>query len=181
LKPGKQRASRLWISPYGDKTPIIHPAAFVDISARIIGDVTVEEEACIMPMAVLRADSGRILVGARSSILDLVLLEAPLDHPVVIGEETLVSHGAIIHGAHIEDRVLIGIGAIILDGASIATGSIIGVGSLVTAGTIIPPNSLALGVPARIVRETTEAERKGLLPQLQEIREKVRNLSLRLP
>jgi len=165
-----------WISPYKDKVPSLHPDAFLDISVRIIGDVHVDEGASIWPMAVLRADSDVIHVGRGAAILDLALLEAPEGHPVWIGDEALISHGAIIHGARIQSKSLVGIGSIILDGALVSTGSIIGAGSLVTPGTEIPPDSLVLGVPGKIIRTTTPKERASIIDQLQELHEKSRLL-----
>lgn len=161
-----------WITPFKDKVPFIHPKAFVDVSARIIGDVLVEEGASIWPMAVLRADDNGIRIGRRAAILDLVLLEAPKGHPVLIEDEALVSHGAIVHGAHIQSRALVGIGAIVLDGAVVGTGSIIGAGSIVTPGTRIPGNSLVLGVPGKIIRETGPEERHSISKQLEELQQK---------
>jgi carbonic anhydrase/acetyltransferase-like protein (isoleucine patch superfamily) len=165
-----------WITPFGDKTPTIHPSAYVDVSTRIIGDVEVEEGVSIWPMSVLRADSAPIRICRRAAVLDLALLEAPEGHPITVGEEAIVSHGAKIHGAKIESRALVGIGAIVLDGAVISSGSIIGSGSLVTPGTVIPPNSLVLGVPAKIVRQTTEADRENILRQVEELYSKSRLL-----
>jgi carbonic anhydrase/acetyltransferase-like protein (isoleucine patch superfamily) len=149
-----------WISAYGDKEPQIHPEAFVDVSARIIGEVQVEEGASLWPMAVLRADSAPIRIGRRAAILDLSLLEAPEGHPVWVGEEALISHGAVIHGARVESRALVGIGA----------------GSLVTAGTHIPPDSLVLGIPGKVVRKTTPQEKQSLLDQIEELHRKSRSL-----
>lgn len=165
-----------WITSYRGKAPNIHPDAFVDISSRIIGDVKVEEGTSIWPMAVLRADSAKIRIGRRAAVLDLALLEAPDGNPVLVGEEALISHGAIVHGAQIQPRVLVGIGAIILDGVLISTGSIIGAGTLVTLGTRIPPNSLVLGVPGKVIRETTPQERQTILDQLEELHQKSRHL-----
>jgi len=165
-----------WISAYGDKEPQIHPEAFVDVSARIIGEVQVEEGASLWPMAVLRADSAPIRIGRRAAILDLSLLEAPEGHPVWVGEEALVSHGAVIHGARVESRALVGIGAIVLEGALISTGSLIGAGSLVTAGTHIPPDSLVLGIPGKVVRKTTPQEKQSLLDQIEDLHRKSRSL-----
>jgi carbonic anhydrase/acetyltransferase-like protein (isoleucine patch superfamily) len=165
-----------WITPYGDKVPNIHPNAFIDISARIIGDVQVAEEASIWPMAVLRADSAQIRIDRRAAVLDLSLLEAPEGYPVWVEEESLISHGALIHGACIKSRALVGIGAIILEGALVSTGCIIGACSLVIAGTHIPPNSLVLGVPGKVIRETTPQERQTLLDQVEELNRKSRYL-----
>ena len=166
----------MWITPFGDKVPDIHAEAFVDVSARIIGAVRVDEGASIWPMAVLRADAAEVNVGIRAAVLDLALLESPEGHPVHVGERALVSHGAIVHGAIIESRALVGIGAIVLDGAVIGRGSIIGAGSLVTPRVRIPSNSLVLGVPGKVVRETTPQERQTIMDQLEELYEKSRQL-----
>ena len=162
------------ISSFQEMTPIIHPDAFVDISARIIGATRLAEGASVWPMAVLRADGAEISVGSRGAVLDLALLDAPEGYPVCIGENSLVSHGAVIHGAKIEHSVLVGIHAIVLDGAVVSSGSIVGANSLVTAGTVIPPNSLVLGTPGKVVRETTPRERENVLLQVEELFEKSR-------
>jgi carbonic anhydrase/acetyltransferase-like protein (isoleucine patch superfamily) len=162
------------ITPFGGKIPAIHPKAFVDISARIIGDVSVGSGASIWPGAVIRADSEFIRIGERAVVLDLALMEAPEGHPAILEDEALVSHNAVIHGAYICSRALIGIGAIILDGAVISSGSIIAAGSLVPPGTEIPPNSLVMGVPGKRVRAITEDERRSIMTQLQEVFKKSR-------
>jgi carbonic anhydrase/acetyltransferase-like protein (isoleucine patch superfamily) len=162
------------ITPFCDKIPRIHVDAFVDPSARIIGDVTIEEGVSIWPMTVLRADSGAIHIGRKAAVLDLSLVEAPAGHPVMIDDKALISHRAVIHGAHIQGSTLIGIGAIILDGAVISSGSVIGAGSVIPPGTRIPPNSLVMGIPGRVVRETTEKERALILEQIRELYAKSR-------
>ena len=162
------------ITPFYDKYPVVHPDAFVDCTARIIGDVIIEEGVSIWPMVVIRADSESICIKKSSAILDLSMVEAPSTYPVIIDEETLISHRAVIHGAHIQKRALIGIGAIILDGAVISSGSIVGAGSVVPPGTRIPPNSLVMGMPGKIVRETTGEERAFILKQAQELYAKSR-------
>jgi carbonic anhydrase/acetyltransferase-like protein (isoleucine patch superfamily) len=157
------------ITPFQDKTPNIHPDAFIDRSARIIGDVIIDKGANIWPMAVLRADSAKIMVGRNAAILDHALVEAPEGFPVIIEMEALISHHAVIHGAQVKSGALVGIGSIILDGAIISSGSIIGAGSVVPPGTRIPPNSLVMGMPGKIVRETTEDERARILVQINEL------------
>ena len=147
----------------------------MDVSARIIGDVTIARGCSVWPMAVIRADSASIRIGIRSAVLDLALIEAPKGHPVLLEDEVLVSHGAMVHGASIETGVLVGIGAILLDGVHIAAGSIIGAGSLVTAGTRIPPCSLVLGSPGKVIRQTTEQERENIRLQIAELFEKSRS------
>jgi carbonic anhydrase/acetyltransferase-like protein (isoleucine patch superfamily) len=162
------------ITPFHDKTPKIHPDAYVDCSSRIIGDVIIEEGVSVWPMVVLRADSAAIYIKRSAAILDLSLVEAPKGYSVTIEEEALISHRAVIHGAHVQKRALVGIGAIILDGAVISSGSIIGAGSVVAPGTRIPPNSLVMGIPGKVVRETTEAEREFILEQIRELYSKSR-------
>ena len=162
------------ITSFNNKTPIVHPDAFVDRSARIIGDVIIEERASVWPMVVLRADTESIRIKKDSAILDLSLVEAPAKHPVTIEEETLISHRVVIHGAQVQKRVLIGIGAIVLDGAVISSGSIIAAGSVIAPGTRVPPNSLVMGMPGKIVRETTEKERDFILEQICELLTKAR-------
>jgi len=157
------------ITPFNGKMPSIHCDAFVDLSARVIGDVTIEEGASIWPMAVIRADSANIHISRNAAVLDLSLVEAPAGHPVIIDEETLISHRAVIHGAQIQKRVLVGIGAIILDGAVVSSGSIVAAGSVVAPGTRIPPNSLVVGMPGKVVRGTTEKERGLVLEQVHEL------------
>ncbi len=153
---------------------MVHPDAFVDRTARIIGDVTIEGGVSIWPMVVIRADSEAICIKKNSAILDLSLVEAPTKYPVMIDEETLISHRAVIHGAYVQKGALIGIGAIILDGAVISSGSIIGAGTVVPPGTNIPPNSLVIGMPGKIVRETTGEERDFILEQIRELHAKSR-------
>ena len=147
-----------FITQFDNVAPEIHDSVYVDISARIIGSVSIAEGANIWPMAVLRADSSSITIGKRVAILDLAFIEAPEGYPVVIEAEALISHGAIIHGARVESQSLVGIGAIVLDGALISSGSIIGAGSFIAAGAHIPPNSLVMGTPGRVIREVKPGE-----------------------
>lgn len=163
-----------FISSLGKRSPSIDGRAFVDVSARIIGDVVIEGDASIWPMAVLRADSSSIHIGRGSAVLDLALLEAPSGYPVRIEGGALISHGAIVHGAHICRNVIVGMGAIVLDGVTVSSGSIIAAGAVVTAGITIPENSLVMGTPGRILRETTPGERLSIQAQLSELYEKSR-------
>ena len=168
--------NRPWITAFEGRTPQIHPEAFVDVSARIIGDVGLARGTSVWPMAVLRADSDEIRLAARAAVLDLALVEAPTSQPVHIGEEALISHGAMVHGARVESRALVGVGAIVLDGAVVGEGSLIGAGALITPGLKIPPNSLVLGSPGRIIRETTPEDRARLLEQIEELYQKSRQM-----
>jgi carbonic anhydrase/acetyltransferase-like protein (isoleucine patch superfamily) len=131
----------------------------------VIGDVLVAEGVSIWPMAVVRADAAGTVIGRRSAILDLALLESPAGSPVTIGVGSIISHGAVVHGASIASGVLVGIGAIVLDDAVVGEGSIVAAGAVVTPRTVIPPNSLVLGSPGKVVRETTPEEREGVRQQ----------------
>ncbi len=153
------------ISSFQGSTPVIHRTAFIHDSARVIGHVVVGEGASIWPMAVVRADEARTVIGKGAAVLDLSLLESPAGSPITIGQGSIVSHGAIVHGARIGSGVLVGAGAIVLDDAVLAEGSIIAAGAVVTPRMVVPSNSLVLGSPARVVRQTTPEEREGVREQ----------------
>jgi carbonic anhydrase/acetyltransferase-like protein (isoleucine patch superfamily) len=163
---------RPYISPFAGRHPRIHPDAFVDISARLIGRVILEAGASVWPGAVLRADDEEIRVGAASAILDLCLLEAPAGRPVVVEAGALVSHHACLHGAIVRGGALVGIGAIVLDGAVVGEGALVGAGALVPPGMEVPPGVLVLGQPAKVVRELRPSERENVVRQLADLRAK---------
>lgn len=140
---------------------MVSQAIFVAPNATLLGDISLGEETSIWYGAVVRADKDRIEVGPRSNIQDNCVIHTSSVHPVRIGRNVSVGHGAILHGCTIEDDVLVGMGAIILNGAVIGEGSIVGAGALVSEGKQIPPHSLVLGVPGRVVREVTDEECSG--------------------
>jgi gamma-carbonic anhydrase len=144
------------------KRPVIPPSAFVAPNATIVGDVTLGEESSVWYQAVLRGDINRIVIGARSNIQDGAVVHLADDYPVLVGEYVTVGHKAILHACTVEDEVLVGMGATVLDGAVIGAQSIIGAGALVTGGKVIPPGSMVLGSPARVVRALSAEERQGL-------------------
>jgi carbonic anhydrase/acetyltransferase-like protein (isoleucine patch superfamily) len=127
---------------------------FVACNATIIGNITFGKEVGIWFGAVIRADKDRISIGDRSNIQDNCIVHTSKGYPVTLGSEVSVGHGAILHGCTIQDHVLVGMGAVILNGARIGNGSIIGAGAVVTEGTDIPPNSVVVGVPGKIVKQT---------------------------
>jgi len=153
------------IRQFQGKTPHVPGSAFVEASAQVIGDVTLGEGASVWFNAVLRGDVGPIKVGARSNIQDLAMVHGTFDRGTfaVIGEDVTVGHSAILHGCTIEDRVLIGMGAIVLDASVIGHDSIVGAGALVTAGQVFPPRSMILGSPAKVKRPLTDAEVASIL------------------
>ncbi len=141
-------------------TPRVAQSAYLAETAVLVGDVEVGEGASVWYGAVLRGDMGQIRVGARTNIQDLAMVHMTegMSH-ALIGEDVTVGHSAIIHGATIGPRCLIGMGAIILDNAEIGADVLIGAGALVTPRTVIPPGVLVLGTPGKVVRELSPEER----------------------
>ncbi len=144
---------------YNGVSPQIHETVFVAPGVFLIGDVRIGEESNIWFNSVLRGDINPIRIGKRTNIQDLSLLHTSTGRtPCVIGDEVTVGHRVILHGCEIADRVLIGMGSIIMDGVKVGEDSIIGAGSLVTENTIIPSRCLAIGSPCRVKRELKEEE-----------------------
>lgn len=139
-------------------TPSIDPSAFCAPGAHVYGDVTIGPDAVVMFGTVIRAELDRIVIGARTNIQDNSVLHCDEGIPCLIGSDATVGHAAVVHGATVGDHCLIGIGARVLNGATIGDGAWVAAGGLVTEGTEIPPWTLALGVPAKPVRELTEDE-----------------------
>ncbi|MFC3580453.1 gamma carbonic anhydrase family protein [Sphingomonas hylomeconis] len=139
------------------KRPTLAAGAWIAPSADLIGDVQLGEDANVWFGAVLRGDNTPILVGARSNIQEGAMGHSDPGAPLTIGADCTIGHHAILHGCRIEDRVLIGMGAIVLNRAVIAEGSIVGAGALVTEGKTFPPGSLIVGSPARAVRQLDAA------------------------
>jgi carbonic anhydrase/acetyltransferase-like protein (isoleucine patch superfamily) len=158
--------------PFRGKSPFVEEGVFVDPTSRIMGDVTLRSGASVWPLAVLRADSETIVIEENAAILDKVLVEAPMGHNVLIEGDVIISHGAILHGCTIRRGALVGIGAIVLDGAEVGRDSIVASGSVVPPGTRIPEGSLAMGIPAKVVRSLNESERAAKKEQLAEVMEK---------
>jgi carbonic anhydrase/acetyltransferase-like protein (isoleucine patch superfamily) len=136
----------------------IDPSAFIAPNATLLGQVTVGPEASIWFGVVIRADLAPITLGRATNIQDNSVLHVDAGKPVILGDHVTVGHRAIVHGATVESRALIGMGSIILNGAVIGAESVIGAGALVTERAVIPPRSLVLGVPGKVVRSVTEKE-----------------------
>jgi carbonic anhydrase/acetyltransferase-like protein (isoleucine patch superfamily) len=143
--------------------PEVPATAFVHPRASVCGTVTLGDHVSVWGGAVLRGDTETITIGAGSNIQDLTMVHADPGVPTTVGERVTVGHRAILHGCTVEDEVLIGMGAILLNRCRIGRGSIVGAGALVAEGVVIPPGSLVLGVPGRVVRETTPEERTRAL------------------
>jgi carbonic anhydrase/acetyltransferase-like protein (isoleucine patch superfamily) len=139
--------------------PTIPKSCFIEETAVVIGDVVMGEECSAWFHAVIRGDVNYIRIGLRTNIQDLSMLHVTHDTaPLVIGDEVTIGHHVVLHGCTIKDRVLIGMGAIIMDDAVIGEDSIVGAGALVTEGTVVPPKSLILGAPAKVKRPVTDKE-----------------------
>jgi carbonic anhydrase/acetyltransferase-like protein (isoleucine patch superfamily) len=155
------------LRPYRGVSPRVHPTAFIDDSAQVIGDVEIGEESGVWMNAVVRGDVHSIRVGRRSNIQDGTVVHAQSAtsgaHPTVIGNSVTIGHGALVHGCTIDDQCLIGIGAIVLNGAHVGMHSIIAAGALVTEGMKVPPKSLVMGSPAKVKRLLTQAEISEIL------------------
>jgi carbonic anhydrase/acetyltransferase-like protein (isoleucine patch superfamily) len=132
---------------------------FLAPNATILGDVTLGDRVGIWFGAVVRADRDRIAIGADSNVQDNCVVHCTPGFPVTIGREVSVGHGAVLHGCTIGDRVIVGMGAVVLNGAVIGEDSLIGAGTLVTERAAIPPCSVVLGVPGRVVKQTTDEQR----------------------
>lgn len=143
------------------KKPLVSGKAYVDPRAVLIGEVTVEEGVGIWPGVVVRADDAAVIIKAGAMVLENVVIEAPVDYPVVIESQVIISHGAIVHGAKIGKKSVVGIGAIVLDGAVVESNAIIGAGALVPPDKEIPAGKMVLGLPGKVVRELTPWEVAG--------------------
>ncbi len=146
----------------GSKKPNVHPSVMVAPTATIIGSVRIGTNTSVWPGAVLRGDYGWIRVGANCSLQDNVVVHCSADNPGVIGNGVTVAHNAIVHACRIGDECLIGAGAIVFDGARVGKNSILGVGAVLPEGKVIPAGSVAVGVPARVTRRTTEKDVRNI-------------------
>jgi gamma-carbonic anhydrase len=140
-------------------TPKIADSAYIEETAVVIGDVIIGEESSIWFHTVVRGDVHHIRIGDRTNVQDLCVVHVTHDtHPTVLGDDVTVGHHVVLHGCTIHDRVLIGMGAILMDGVVIGEDCIVGAGALVTERTIVPPKSLVLGSPAKVKRPVTGQE-----------------------
>jgi carbonic anhydrase/acetyltransferase-like protein (isoleucine patch superfamily) len=139
--------------------PRIHPTAYIDESAQVIGDVEIGQESSVWMSVVIRGDVHRIRIGRRSNIQDGTIVHVMRNtHATTIGDSVTVGHAAVLHGCAIADRCLIGMGAILLNGVRVGEDSIVGAGTLVTEGMQVPPRSLVLGRPGKVERSLSDVE-----------------------
>ena len=143
-------------------SPRLGERVFVADGAFLVGDVELGDDSSVFYGAVLRGDLAPIRVGMRTNIQDNVTVHVSTDVPAVIGNEVTVGHNAVLHACTIDDNVMVGMGAIVMDGAHIKKNCIVGAGAVVTQGKEFPENSLVLGAPAHVVRELTTEEIEGV-------------------
>lgn len=147
------------IRSYRGHTPQIPESCYIDLSAQILGDVTLGERSSVWMNAVLRGDVNAIRVGACSNVQDCAVLHGQRDrYPVVVGDMVTIGHNVTVHGCTIEDHVVIGMGARVLNNSRIGSGSIIASGAVVPEGTVVPPRTLWAGVPARLRRQISDED-----------------------
>ncbi|WP_077327641.1 gamma carbonic anhydrase [Virgibacillus siamensis] len=146
------------IHHYKELYPKIDNSVFIAHDAEIIGDVTIDEQSSIWFKTVIRGDVAPARIGKRVSIQDLSMLHQSPDNPVIVEDDVTVGHQVTLHGCTIRNNALIGMGSVILDGAEIGENAFVGAGSLVPPGKKIPPHTLALGRPAKVVRSLTDAD-----------------------
>ena len=157
------------IQAYQGIRPRIHPSAFIEASASVIGDVEIGAQSSVWFQVVIRADVNLIRIGERANLQDGCVVHVTYQKwPTFIGSETTLGHGAIIHGVRVGNNCLIGMGSILLDGAEIGDQAIVGAGALVPPGLKVPSRTLVMGVPARPVREVSEADLEMMTNQFRQ-------------
>jgi carbonic anhydrase/acetyltransferase-like protein (isoleucine patch superfamily) len=147
------------LRPYRGILPRVHPTAYIDASAQVIGDVEIGDDSSVWMCVVIRGDVNHIRIGRRSNVQDGTIVHVMKDtHPTIVGDNVTIGHQAMIHGCTIEDRCLIGMGAILLNGVTIGSGSIVAAGTLLPEGTQVPPRSLVMGSPGKVRRTLSDAD-----------------------
>jgi len=147
------------IRSFKGTSPAVDPSAYVDQSAQVIGDVQIGAESSVWMNVVIRGDVNQIRIGKRTNIQDLTMIHVMREtHPTLIGDEVTVGHSAVVHGTTIEDRVLIGMAAVLLNGVHVESDCVIAAGTLITEGTRIPARSLVMGRPGKVKRQLTDEE-----------------------
>lgn len=153
------------LRPYRGVIPTVPASAFVDASAQVIGDVIIGEEGSVWMNAVVRGDVNHVRIGVRTNLQDGTVVHVMHEpsHPTIVGDEVTVGHGAILHGCTVEDRCLIGMGAILLNGVRVGQGSIVAAGTLLPEGFEVPPRSMVTGSPGRVRRQVADDEYAGIV------------------
>jgi len=142
---------------------VVGSPLYIAPNATVLGDVTLTANVSIWFGAVVRADKDRIVIGEGSNIQDNCIVHTSKGHPVIIGSGVSVGHGAILHGCTLADRVLIGMGAIVLNGAVVGENSVVGAGAVITEGMVVPPGSVVVGVPGKIIKQASDTQKQHIV------------------
>lgn len=146
------------LKPYENWTPKLHPTVRVAENASIIGNVTLKQDVNVWYNAVIRGDGDAITVGEGTNIQDGVVIHCDKGSPVTVGKGAVIGHNAIVHSCTVGDNCMIGMGACLLSGCKIGAGSVVGAGAVVPGNLDVPPRSLVLGLPAKVVKEVTQEQ-----------------------
>jgi carbonic anhydrase/acetyltransferase-like protein (isoleucine patch superfamily) len=147
------------IGSLGEDSPVVHPEAWIAPGAVVVGRVTLGRATSVWYGSVIRADDDEITIGAECNIQDLCCLHVDVGEPAVLEDRVSLGHRAVVHGAHVETGALIGIGAVVLGRARIGAGTLVAAGTVVLPGVAVPAGVLIAGVPGRVVRDLTDADR----------------------
>ena len=140
------------------RAELCHPTAFIAPGAVVLGDVTIGEQSSVWFGAVIRGDTETITIGRQTNVQDGCILHADAGYPCSLGDRVTLGHGAIVHGATVDDDVMIGMRAVVMNGAHIGRGSLVAVGAIVLEGAVVPPGSVVMGAPAVVKRQVTEKD-----------------------
>jgi carbonic anhydrase/acetyltransferase-like protein (isoleucine patch superfamily) len=150
--------------PHRGRWPKVHSSAYIDDSAQVVGEVELGADSSVWMNVVIRGDVNKITIGRRSNVQDCSVVHVMQGtHPTTIGDDVTIGHSAVVHGCTIANRVLIGMGAIVLNGAQVGEDSIVAAGTLVTEGMVVPPRSMVMGSPGKVRRPLTDAEVASIL------------------
>jgi carbonic anhydrase/acetyltransferase-like protein (isoleucine patch superfamily) len=156
------------LRPHRGRVPVIDPTAYIDPTAQVIGDVEVGAESSVWMNAVVRGDVNTIRIGARSNVQDGTIIHVMHEtHPTTIGDDVTIGHGAIVHGCTLGHRILIGMGAILLNGVTVGDDAIVAAGTLLPEGMVVPPRSMVMGSPGKVKRLLSKAEVASILEYAQ--------------
>ena len=160
------------IYPFNGKYPSIHPSVFIADFATITGDVTIGAESSVWFNTVIRGDVAPTVIGNKTNIQDLCVLHQSPNNPLLLEDNVTIGHQVTLHGCTIRKGALVGMGSLVLDGAEVGEGAFIGAGSLVPPGKVIPPSVLALGRPAKVIRELRDDDKQDMERIIREYAEK---------
>jgi carbonic anhydrase/acetyltransferase-like protein (isoleucine patch superfamily) len=150
--------------PHRGRWPKVHATSYIDDSAQVVGEVELGADSSVWMNVVIRGDVNKITIGQRSNVQDCSVVHVMQGtHPTTIGDDVTIGHSAVVHGCTIANRVLIGMGAIVLNGAQIGEDSIVAAGTLVTEGMVVPPRSMVMGSPGKIRRPLSDDEVASIL------------------